>query len=723
MTDHKSDVVLLPADEGPNGAFNQPEIVEEKVHSSATQITLKSGDAFLVANVRGDLLGANQAMGLYWHGTRFLRECNFFLEGHPLVMLSHHVSNMGLASQIDLTNPALKVDADTFIEQGEIYVSRLLELHHEELVQTFTITSFRELPRPLRFSLKFGSDFCDLFEVRGLARKQHGQIQPATISEEEVTLSYIGLDKVTREAHLAFTPASKYAYEDRIHWSLQLERGQAITIQVRIQMRERNGERFAKHIEVEDTRSLTQPIVQSDDYLFNRLISRGMNDLLMLSTLTPYGYYPYAGIPWFCCPFGRDGLITCLQYTPWFPQIARGTLAFLAAKQGTKVDDFTEEEPGKILHEMRTGEMANQREIPYIPYYGTIDATPLFVCVLGEYIRWTNDLDFLRSLWPNAQLAARWISDYGDKDGDGFIEYHRVLESGILNQGWKDSWDSTSHSNGELARTPIALCEVQGYAFAAYQNMGYLARRLGYEKEARDWEQRASELQERFLRAFWWEEEQSFYMALDRDKQPCAVVTTNAGQCLWSGIVPDDKARLVMERLMREDIFNGWGLRTLSSTAIRYNPMSYHNGSVWPHDTALVGAGFARYGGKVEAAQLLKGLYQASHYFEDARLPELFCGFTQREGFGPTRYPVACSPQAWATGAPGQILNALLGLRADAEHKRLILERPTLPPWINTLEIRDLYVGEQQVHLHFIRQGTQIEVQPGEENEVELIVR
>ncbi|GHO44322.1 glycogen debranching N-terminal domain-containing protein [Ktedonospora formicarum] len=720
MTDNKPDVVLLPADEGSDEAFNQPEITEEKVHSSATQITLKSGDAFLVANVRGDLLSANQATGLYWHGARFLRECNFFLEGQPLVMLSHHVSHMGNTGQVDLTNPTFKADANTLIEQGEIYVSRLLELHHEELIQTFTITSFRELPRSLRFSLKFGSDFCDLFEVRGLTREQHGQTQPTITTEEAVTLSYLGLDEVTRETRIAFSPATTYAYEDRIHWSLSLERGKAITIKVRIGVCELNAERFAKHIEVEGSRPLAQPTVQTDDYLFNRLLTRGMNDLMMLSTLTPYGYYPYAGIPWFCCPFGRDGLITCQQYTPWFPQVTRGTLAFLAAHQGTKVDDFTEEEPGKILHEMRMGEMANCREIPYIPYYGSIDVTPLFLCILGEYIRWTNDLDFLHSLWPHAQLAARWIADYGDRDGDGFIEYHRTLESGIANQGWKDSWDSASHSNGDLAHSPLALCEVQGYAFAAYQNMGYLARRLGHEAEARGWEQRASELQARFLQAFWWEEEQSFYMALDRDKRPCAIVTTNAGQCLWSGIVPQGKAQLVTERLMREDMFSGWGLRTLSTTAARYNPMSYHNGSVWPHDTAMVGAGFARYGRKDEAAQLLKGLYQASHYFEDARLPELFCGFIQREGFGPTRYPVACSPQAWATGAPGQILNELLGMHADAEHHRLILEQPTLPPWINTLELRDLYIGERRVHLRFTRRGAHTEVEPGEENEVEL---
>ncbi|HZT98751.1 MAG TPA: amylo-alpha-1,6-glucosidase, partial [Ktedonobacteraceae bacterium] len=427
-------------------------------------------------------------------------------------------------------------------------------------------------------------------------------------------------------------------------------------------------------------------------------------------------------IPWYACPFGRDGLIACLQFLPWFPEVVRGTLTFLAAHQGTKVDAFTEEEPGKILHEMRTGEMANCREIPYIPYYGTVDATPLFLILLEAYMRWTNDVALLQQLWPNAEAAAHWMVEYGDKDGDGFLEYHRALDTGLFNQGWKDSLDSVSHSDGRIAESPIALCEVQGYAFAAYRATAYLARRVGQVEHASSWEQRAAELQSLFLERFWWEEEDVFYEALDKDKLPCAVVSSNAGQCLWTGIVPPEYAHKMIARLMREDMFCGWGIRTLSAQAALYNPMSYHNGSVWPHDTALIGAGFSLFGAKEQTSALLKGVYQAGLFFEGMRLPELFCGFPQRPGFAPTRYPVACAPQAWAAGAPFMLLNALLGLQPDAEHQRLTLDRPTLPDWLQSMEIRGLRLGERHLHLRLVRTGNQTNVVVDAENEVAVRV-
>jgi len=448
-----------------------------------------------------------------------------------------------------------------------------------------------------------------------------------------------------------------------------------------------------------------------------------MDDLMMLSTMTPHGYYPYAGIPWFSCPFGRDGLISCLEFLPWFPAVVRGVLTFLSAHQGTKVDEFTDEEPGKMLHEMRTGEMANCREIPYLPYYGSIDVTPLFLIALADYMRWTHDQALLTQLWPHAEAAARWMISYGDRDGDGFLEYHKASVKGLANQGWKDAWDSISHCDGQIAQSPIALCEVQGYAYAAYRAMSSLAGYLGKEQEARYWEQRAEKLQASFLEHFWWEEEGLFYLALDAAKKPCRVVSSNAGQCLWTGIVPAEISGRITDRLMCEDMYSGWGIRTLSTHALRYNPMSYHNGSVWPHDSALVGAGFARYGRKKEAVHLLRGLYQASLYFEGGRLPELYCGFPLRQGYGPTRYPVACAPQAWAAGAPFLLLNALLGLQSDAEGQRLILDRPLLPDWLQAVEVQGLRLGHKQIHLNFIRSGEQSRVIIGADNEVEVCVR
>ncbi len=353
-------------------------------------------------------------------------------------------------------------------------------------------------------------------------------------------------------------------------------------------------------------RNLLLPEFRTNDEVFNKLLSRGIHDLVMMSTMTEHGLYPYAGIPWFACPFGRDGLITSLEYLPWFPEVARGTLTFLAANQGTKVDPFTDQEPGKILHEFRSGEMANCHEIPFIPYYGSIDSTPLFVIALKSYIRWTNDLTFLKQLWPHAEAAARWMMDYGDQDGDTFLESRTNSKMGLLNQGWKDSWDAVSHQDGALAEAPIALCEVQSYAYAAYRAMGYLAGRLDKTEIAAYWLKAAQTLQENFLRSYWWEDEHVFYLALDGAKRPCAVVASNAGQCLWSGIAPAALAEKMVARLMTGDMHSGWGIRTLSQRAARFNPLSYHNGSVWPHDNAIIGAGFARYGKKLETGRLLE---------------------------------------------------------------------------------------------------------------------
>ncbi|HLZ60802.1 MAG TPA: glycogen debranching N-terminal domain-containing protein [Ktedonosporobacter sp.] len=785
---------LDPATAEDQGTSIQPEVHEDEQQNASSpgmptaQITLKNGDAFLIADAHGDFAASRQEMGLFWHGTRFLRTCNLFLEGRPLMVLSHHIATMGDACQIDLTNHAFTASHGFKIEQGEIHIGRQLELCSDHLIQTLTITSFHSVPVPLTLSLAVGADFRDMFEVRGTQRAQRGTLQPPRLQNDMLVLSYRGLDDIERETAITCAPRAAHTSLDKARWQLHLKRSQPIEIRIVVKLsalpdeiatpfestvlrspwgeikrsirgqgqqvlsagnvggqgepkesrnqggKEMGGAEAGTEGRTGEERKggndeagfawddLPEPTIRTDDVLLNRLLTRGMHDLIMLTTLTPYGRYPYAGIPWFSCPFGRDGLITCLEFLPWYPSIVRGTLAFLAAHQGTKVEAFTEEEPGKILHEMRRGEMANCREIPFIPYYGSIDVTPLFLITLERYIRWTNDIAFLQQLWPHAEAAAHWLTNRGDRDGDSFIEYHKDSSKGLDNQGWKDAWDAISHKDGQLAASPIALCEVQGYAFAAYRAMSFLAQQLGQAEDVSRWEKAASTLQENFLRNFWWEEEGIFYLALDKDKKPCEVITSNPGQCLWTGIVPTEKARRIIDRLMREDMYSGWGIRTLSTQATRYNPMSYHNGSVWPHDTALVGAGFAHHGGKAEAGILLHSMLETSLYYDGARLPELHCGFAQRPGYGPTRYPVACSPQAWAAGAPFLLVNALLGLEVDAEAQRLILRQPTLPDWLHRLEINDMYIGKQRVHLRFERSGEQTTVTPGEHNEVEIQV-
>lgn len=702
----------VPAVAGPNalsqatGTNEQVDlyVLQQSAKASIRTFALKRDNTFLVADVRGDLLVPQQEMGLFWHDTRYLNALDLLLGGQPLMGLSHSVDESGDVCQIDLCNPYLQLQGED-VPQGTIHVRRLVEIHEQELVQHLTLTSYH--PRPLRvaFGVRAAADFSDIFEIRGLARGLHGQLLAPLCQPTALTFRYQGCDKHLRSAAVAVTPPADLVQAQGLFWDLVLPPNQLTHIQVVVTLQETatsaNG--TPPDAPRQHGTTLAMPEISANNVFFNRLLARGMHDLGMMCAKTAEGLYPYGGIPWYVCPFGRDGLITSLEFMPWFPDVARGTLAFLAHYQGKQIDTFTEEEPGRILHEFRRGEMANCREIPFIPYYGTIDATPLFVMTLESYVRWTNDLAFLRQLWPHAQAAANWMIEFGDRDGDTFLEYDRKTEKGLINQGWKDSWDAVSHANGELAEAPIALCEVQGYAYAAYAAMGYLAERLHLPDEAARWHAHAAELRANFWRSFWWEAEQTLYLALDRDKHPCEVVTSNAGQCLWTGIVPPQYAEPMIQRLLREDMYSDWGVRTLSSRAVRYNPMSYHNGSVWPHDTALVGAGFARYGHKHQAGKLLEDIFGLSLHYERARLPELLCGFPRRHGFGPTPYPVACAPQSWAAGAPFILLAALLGLQPEAEHGRLIAHKPYLPDFLHDVEINDLRLGGAQVGLHCLR--------------------
>jgi glycogen debranching enzyme len=411
----------------------------------------------------------------------------------------------------------------------------------------------------------------------------------------------------------------------------------------------------------------------------------------------------YAGIPWFATTFGRDGLITALEMLFFSPTLAAGTLRTLAASQGAVHSAERDEEPGKILHESRQGEMARLGEVPFARYYGSVDATPLFLILLAEYAERTADLNLVQELWPAALAAMHWIDTSGDLDGDGYIDYARQTDRGLVNQGWKDSHDAISHADGTLAVQPIALAEVQAYVFAARCGMARLARRLELPADASKWEDRADCLRQRFNHDFWMEDEGAFALALDGSKRPCQVVSSNAGQCLFSGIADADKARRTMMRLMREDVFCGWGIRTLSAQAQRYNPMSYHNGSVWPHDNALIAAGFARYRACDQAARVLTALFDATLTLDKRRLPELFCGFPRSLEHSPVPYPVACQPQAWSAGSVFLLLQAALGLRIDAWNQRVLFDQPAPPPWLERLDIRGLRVREARLDMCITR--------------------
>jgi glycogen debranching enzyme len=675
---------------------------------------LKHGDSFAVFDARGDIV-ANEASeeGLYHDGTRFLSRYELRLYGHQPLLLSSTVSGDNLLFEADLTNPDLRRDSVVAIARGEINICRTRMLWNARCVERIQVTNYRLDRLEVPISLYFDTDFADVFEVRGTRRARRGERLPDE-GEEGYLMRYRGLDDRERRAQLQWNRRPDRRGQNRVMWMLTLEPMATAAIDVSVSYEADGLVASPSDVSFDNALAMKKATrghaphafccsLTSSSTIFNRWLERSSADLQIMITDTPYGGYPYAGIPWFSTPFGRDGVITAFEMLWLNPEVARGVLSFLAKTQATATDDARDAQPGKILHEMRGGEMAALGEVPFGRYYGSCDVTPLFVMLADAYHHRTGDLAFIDQLWPNLVHALEWMDGSGDPDGDGFIEYARQSETGLVQQGWKDSHDSVFHADGSFAEPPIALCEVQGYAYAAWKGAGQLALLRGDRKLSKEWLARAERLRAQFERAFWCEDLGTYALALDGVKRPCRVRTSNPGHCLFAGIVSPDRAERVCATLMEDTSFAGWGVRTVTATERRYNPQSYHNGSIWPHDNAIIAAGMARYGFTGGARRILTAMADLSEAVDLHRLPELICGFPRRGREYPTLYPVACAPQAWAAGAVFLLLAATLGVDIDAPRRRITVTRGRLPEAIDWIRLTDLAIADAHVDLRLDR--------------------
>jgi glycogen debranching enzyme len=682
------------------------------------RLVVKCDDAFFVADHHGDFPELPESeFGFYVGGTRFLRSLELSVHGQRPLHLNAAVSDDGRQVAVDLTNPDLS-HGDIVVLKGRLLrLARRLVLAPAGLTQLLTVESFSPDPHELVLTWHFVADFADVFEVRGMVRERRGDLLPTSVEKASARLAYRGLDRVVRTTTLTFDPNPEKVTAGFARHRLLIPPGESVEICLTVDTAE-GDEPAAAACGPAAPEPDAAVRVTTASASFDEWIARAWADLGMLTTRTPYGRIAYAGIPWFVAPFGRDALIAALQHLPFDPDLARGTLRFLAAHQGHADDEFTDQKPGKILHEYRRGEMAACREIVFIPYYGSVDATPLFVMLVAEYLRWTDDRALLHELEPAIEAALEWIerSDY--------VTYASRSARGLANQGWKDSHDAIMHEDGELAADPIALVEVQGYKYAALRGAADLLEMLGRADSARERRASAERLRERFLRDFWMEDEAYCALALDGDGAPCRVISSNPAHALWTGLIPPDRAEPIAKRLLGASLFSGWGVRTLGVRMRRYNPMSYHNGSVWPHDTAIAAAGLRRYGLIDEFITLATGLFEAAQHCDGRRLPELFCGFPRVSGYGPTPYPVACSPQAWAAGVVSQLLGEMLGLEPDARQNRLTFRNPVLPEWMTWVEVRGLRLGRSRLDVVVTRgrEGAAVEVLE-RHGDAEIVVR
>ena len=671
------------------------------------QFALKHEDCFIVSDAHGDILGAGD--GMFVDDTRVLSLLRLKLAGRTPSLLGSSLSQDNILFTANLSNggPAGPIPASA------IHVERRRFLWRDRLYERIKITNYggRNLSVPIH--MEFAADFRDMFEVRGSTRSKRGLSREVEASHRSVRFSYEGLDGLERVSVISFSEEPDRLSAESVEFVFDVapRERKSLFLEVGTGHAEPTRERFrasaARARYAMRSKRRLGATLQSSGRVFNDWLVRARADLALLTTDLETGPYPYAGIPWYSTAFGRDGVISALQMLWLDPSLARGVLSFLAQHQATETSPFSDAEPGKVMHETRKGEMAALKELPFARYYGGVDTTPLYVFLATAYASRTGDLDFIGRLWPSLLAATSWIENVTARSPEGFLTYQRAANTGLANQGWKDSHDAVFHADGRIAAGPIALVEVQGYVFAALLGMARLARRRGEADRAADWEAQASRLRANVETRFWMEEAGYYAIALDGEGKQCAVRTSNAGHLLFVGLPSQERANRVIEHLLSAKLYSGWGVRTLAEDEVPFNPMSYHNGSIWPHDTAICAAGLARYGARDAVVKLTSGMFEAAVQFQ-MRLPELFCGFERFPGEAPISYPVACLPQAWSAAAPFMLLQSCIGIRIDGHTHEIAVDRPRLPIGIDSLTVRHLRVGDTSVDVHFQRVGNRI---------------
>jgi len=676
--------------------------------ADASFYTLNHADTFAVLDRWGDADSrGGGSLGFYHRDTRYLSRFQAHLNGVRPVLLTSTVADDNLTLVVDLTN-----EESGELPKDALHLRKCAAIHAGCCEILYEIGNYDMGAHEVELAIEVDADFRDIFEVRGMHRHHAGPHCKREPAGEELRFEYTGLDHVRRTTHLKWSAAPARRDKDSAHFRWHLEPGERVSLTATLHFIEHGFQpapamrmRKPDHIAYWHERL---PNIETTCRPLQLWLRRSEADLSSLIAETPSGPYPHAGVPWYNTAFGRDGVITALQLLWALPELARGVLRFLATTQATGEDPAHDAEPGKIVHETRVCEMARLGEVPFGRYYGSVDSTPLFIVLAGEYLHRTGDLALIRELQPSLLAALAWIDDYGDSDHDGFIDYAAHARNGLSNQGWKDSVDAVSHKDGTLASSPIALCEVQAYVFAAWNCADFIFQVLQDEGRAARYRSKARELRERFNRTFWLDELGTYALALDGAHVPCQVLASNAGQCLWSGIVESDKAERLARSMLDPHLFAGWGIRTLAEGEVRYNPLSYHNGSVWPHDNALIARGLSRYGFMDAAVRVFNAFFESATLLPLHRLPELYCGFAKTSNLGPVPYPVACSPQAWAVGSVYMMLGALLGLDIDAQQRTLVFRSSQLPCDVKWLHIANWRVGDGVCDMEFRRHGRDV---------------